>query len=82
MFICLITIVYQITIDHVTQKLHQIQRKSGQNGNKYIFNQFAPEGVYTRQKMLCRRSETVLTRILIFACSDGRLDNTPLRGMT
>ena len=41
-------------------------------------NQFAPEAVLTRKFCLCRRSESVLTRIPIFACSGGWLVNTPL----
>ena len=41
-------------------------------------NQFAPEDVYTCTNLLCRRSESVLTRIPIFACSGGWLVNTPL----
>ena len=43
-----------------------------------FFYQFAPEAVLTRTILLCRRSESVLTRIPIFACSGGWLVNTPL----
>ena len=42
-----------------------------------VINQFAPEAVLTRKFFLCRRSESVLTRISIFACSGGWLVNTP-----